>query len=316
MSKTVDADDSEDATEPVVDPGTVGWETAYEEMGHGPDDGFGMAALPILVKSAVDAVGTDEQAYAVIDAALDAGCLERGADGIVVAGYADVGDGAAEAEPDPESEDVDGAEEDDDRERTTRPRAPEEMPRGDLEAEVQELREDVDELQTFLQRDLSCIKGALRQLFGVDGSEFAVQDLPQYAEGFRTQLDDRDQLVQDVGDKLEIVDDLDSGETTSKRGKIAQLRQYCVDQSRDGAGSVDYKEAKGALGVSDSYAAKLLSAAAEHPWFYTKKPGDRTQLRVDLGKVPDGHVFRGNNAETAEETPEAAIDRGNNGGER
>lgn len=273
------------------DPKDVDWEAVYESMGHDPHEPWGMSSLLFATAHTLDAVADEDQAGDLVGDALDAGILERTQGGPRLSRDDDAP--AVKSEPTADdADDTDDADADPPEADATdsTPADPAEMPRADLEAEVEQLREDVDQLQNTVNNDLALIKGAFRELFGLD--RFMGEDLPTYASEFRERIDEQAAFVQGVAGDLDVIDDLEG--TNSSTTKIAKLRQYTVEQAHDSEG-VDYKEAKGVLEVSASYASNLISEAAEHPWFYTEKPGDRTQLRAHVEKIPQGHVFRGEN---------------------
>jgi hypothetical protein len=167
---------------------------------------------------------------------------------------------------------------------------------GDSAESADASTEELAELQATLNRDLAILKGTFRELFGLGDQQIDMEDLPELAAEFREEMEQHGEFVADVQDQLDIVDDLDGDEMSgSKSAKLRRLRQRTVEKYEDDAGSIDYKEIVGMFDVSESYASKLLAEAADHRWFYTAKPGDRTLLRARGEEIPPGHVFRGNN---------------------
>lgn len=290
--------------ESLPDPEAIDWSAVWATTGSDPDesiDGMGTVATALSISGEADV--DQETAAEVVGAARDAGVL------VANGGYriAEYDDPDATTERTPDSTDVEDTESDDAgdhreqtgrsprRERTTATgEDPAEMDRSELEAEVASLRNEVDKLQEVANRDVALLKAALRALVGSEQVD-EVRDLPEAAGRFREGVLEQRDVVDDLAADMEVLDDLDG--SGSQAGKVAQLRKYTVRKAEreDSRGSVDYKEAAGRLEVSEGYASTIISEAAEHRWFYTKKPGDRTQLRVKLEKVPPGHVFRSEN---------------------
>jgi uncharacterized coiled-coil protein SlyX len=281
------------------DPETVDWEGVFDEMDHAPGEPMKRMGLNFAISMAVDEIETESDAAPLRDAAVEAGCLDKVNARYVVAGHEPDTDDSSdntdsssddEMEGDPSTSNADDQADTD----TSGDRPmPASMDRDDLEAEVAKLRKEVDKLQEVANRDFALLKAAVRNLVGQQDVN-TIEDLPDAAAEHRDRLEQQANRVDDVASRLDLVDDLQGN--GSQRKKIARLRQYCVQKANqeNGGGCVDYQEAKGIFDdspISDGYASNLIQDAAEHRWFYTKKPGDRTELRVDLEKVPPGHVF-------------------------
>ena len=221
-------------------------------------------------------------------------------------------DGADDAEDERADEDVD--------ETTPQPATPDpsEMPRDDLEAELTELRERVDELEALreefaeikrvLYGDLACLKGSWRNLLAIadDGDEDAtVQSFPERARELRA-------AITHHGDQLQSFDELVS-DPSSGVDRVLQIRRHLVTEAKTQANRKFGMSAKHICSffqgeISHSRGCHLVREAAGDAngetapdGFYIKEHGNTQQpmhVKVDLGAMGDGDVYRLNNATT------------------
>lgn len=128
---------------------------------------------------------------------------------------------------------------------------------AELEAEVERLREQVDTLQTVANRDVAIIKGALRNLLGVDDLD-DLSELLGPAEQKGVAWSETADRVDELQGQVQAIQDIGSASTT-KEEKIAQVVSYAQGAASDGEDrvTVTVKNVKGVAGVSRRYAYDL-----------------------------------------------------------
>ena len=197
---------------------------------------------------------------------------------------------------------------------------PSEMARDDLEAELTELRERVDDLETLreefdeikqvLYGDVACLKGSWRNLLAIaddgnGGEDATVQSFPERATELRA-------AITRHGDQLQSFDELVS-DPSSDVDRVLQIRRHLVTEAKTQANRKFGMSAKHICSffqgeISHSRGCHLVREAAGDAdgktapdGFYIKDHGNTQQpmqVKVDLGAMADGDVYRLNNVTT------------------
>lgn len=143
----------------------------------------------------------------------------------------------------------------------TRP-ALEELTRDELEAHVRDLEGEIDavgEEMRQLETDMAFVKKALTTLTDADlGEEMGVMELPQFAERTRDDIEDLQIAVENHGETLATIADVES-EKSSEGEKVGAIVAY-ADQARGQSPKAlaTPKEIAGATGCSKRYAYDLV----------------------------------------------------------
>ena len=292
---------------------TVAWrdfETAAEAVDAPTDASYDTAAANSSpeIQSAEAAVSFSE-GNNDRDGDPDTGESVSDADGEVDTAV-DSDDGAADGEDERTAEDVD----------ETTPQSdtpdPSEMARDDLEAELTELRERVDDLEALREEfdeikrvvygDLACLKGSWRNLLAIaDDEDATVQSFPERATALRT-------AITHHGEQLQSFDELVS-DPASDVDRVLQIRRHLVTEATNQANRKFGMSAKHICSffqgeISHSRGCHLVREVAGDTdgktapdGFYVKEHGNTQQpmqVKVDLGAMDGGAIYRLNNATT------------------
>lgn len=160
---------------------------------------------------------------------------------------------------------------------------PAEMSRAELEAEVKELRHDLDRMRNIANNNIPLMTRALRDMLGVDD----IEDMPDAAEELRAAVDGHGDRLDAVEDDVSGIDDTITSGQGGKASKVRQIVQLAANRRTDEPVIIlDVSDIKDATGVSRRYAYDLAEdLPTEHDWMHERGDLDQYgELEIDKDK--------------------------------
>lgn len=171
---------------------------------------------------------------------------------------------------------------------TTDQAPPSELDRGELEAEVSELRERVDSmedqidtLQTVANRDVALLKGALRRLLDVD-EEQELPDIVDAATEFKAAREDHAGRIDTLEREVDHLDSTVAADGGEKEDKVAAIVRMAENRSGSGVVKMTASDVQDATGVSERYSYTLLDDLPEEFGWVLAKPQARQYGSVEI----------------------------------
>jgi len=158
-----------------------------------------------------------------------------------------------------------------------------EMSRAELEAEVKELRKDLDSMRTIANNNIPLMTRALRNMLGVD----EIEDMPDAAAELREAVDGHGDRLDAVEDDVSGIDETITSGQGGKASKVRQIVQLAVNRRTDESVVIlDVGDIKDATGVSRRYAYDLADDLPDdHDWCHERSDlAQYGDLEIDKDK--------------------------------